>query len=67
MVSNNTLAILIIAAIAISVMGVYVALETATEEGQETASGTAKVNVVAQSKPPTGFVSVNVIDKPKGG
>jgi hypothetical protein len=67
MVSNNTLAILIIAAIAISVIGVYVALETATEEGQETGTGTAKVNVVEQPKPPLGYATVNVIEKPEGG
>lgn len=67
MVSNNTLAILIIAAIAISVIGVYVALETAIEEGQGT--GTAKVNVIEQPKPPSslGYATVNVIEKPKGG
>ncbi len=69
MVSNNTLAILIIAAIAISIMGVYVALETAIEEGQEIGTGTAKVNIIEQPKPPSslGYATVNVIEKPKGG
>ena len=69
MVSKNTLAIVIILAIVISVIGVYVILESATEEGQGTVAGVAKVKVIEEPKPPSssGYATVNVIEKPQGG
>jgi len=69
MVSKNILAILIVVVIIISFAGTYIILNSATEDGQEAASGTAKVNVVEPQQPPSsaGYAVVNVIEKPKGG
>ena len=70
MVSKNILAALIIAVIMISFVGTYMILNTMIEEGeQKTGVGTAKVEVIAPSEPPSssGYISVNVIERSKGG
>jgi len=69
MFSKNILAILIIVAVMISFVGTYIVLDSATEEGQEIAAGTARVRVIEPAKPPSSsaFATVNVIEKPKGG
>lgn len=69
MISKTLLAILIVMVISISVIGTYIVLNGASEEGTQTASATAKVNVLEKESPPssTGYVSVNVIENQKGG
>jgi hypothetical protein len=69
MVSKNILAILIIVAVAISIVGSYIVLDSATVEDQEVAAGTAKVRVIEPTQPPSsaGYAIVNVIEKSKGG
>ena len=70
MVSKNILAILIIIVVVISFISTFLILKGITiEEGQETATATAKVQVKEPPKPPSssGFAIVNVIEKPKGG
>ena len=69
MVFKNVLAALILVTIIVSFVGTYMVLDSITEEGQKAGTATARVNVIAQPKPPSslGYVSVNVIEASKGG
>lgn len=63
MVSKNTIAVLVILTLLISIMGTIVIIVDFDQPDRTSGTGQVKVNVIERPRPPTGLVTLNVIEK----